>query len=72
MEPLGRFEAPVLVVGSRDEADPSHPLATAREYAARLPRGRLVVEEPGEAPLAWRGGRVSEAIADFLDYERIA
>jgi pimeloyl-ACP methyl ester carboxylesterase len=72
MAPLERVSAPVLVVGSRDEADPTHPLATAEEYAERLPRGRLVVEEPGEAPLAWRGGRLSGAIADFLDYERIA
>ena len=58
---------PVLVVGSRDETDPGHPLAVAEEYARRLPRAELVVEEAGEAPLAWRGAQLSRAIADFLD-----
>jgi pimeloyl-ACP methyl ester carboxylesterase len=67
MEALERLEVPTLVVGSRDEADPTHPLALAREYAERLPRATLVVEDEGEAPLAWRGGRLSEAIAGFLD-----
>ena len=66
MEALDRLEVPTLVVGSRDDSDPTHPLATAEEYARRLPRGRLVVEDEGQAPLAWQGGRLSEAIAEFL------
>jgi pimeloyl-ACP methyl ester carboxylesterase len=66
MHPLERLDVPTLVVGSRDEADPAHRLAVAEEYAARLPRARLVVEAEGEAPLAWQGGRLSAAIADFL------
>jgi pimeloyl-ACP methyl ester carboxylesterase len=66
MEALERLEVPTLVVGSGDEADPLHPLAVAEEYARRLPEARLVVEDEGQAPLAWQGGRLSEAIADFL------
>ena len=57
----------MLVVGSRDDADPEHPLAVAREYADRLPRAELVVEDEGEPPLAWQGARLSRAIAAFLD-----
>ena len=63
---LEGLEVPTLVVGSRDDADPTHPLRLAEEYARRLPRGRLVVEDEGQAPLAWQGGRLSEAIEDFL------
>jgi len=64
---LERLDLPVLVVGTRDEADPGHPLATAEEYARRLPRGELVVEDSGDTPLAWQGARLSRAIGDFLD-----
>lgn len=67
LDRLEQLEMPVLVVGTRDEADPGHPLATAEEYAARLPRGELVVEEPGDTPLAWQGARLSRAIGDFLE-----
>jgi pimeloyl-ACP methyl ester carboxylesterase len=63
---LESVEAPVLVVGSRDQADPGHPLAVAQEYARRLPHAELVVEEEGKSPLAWQGGQLSHAIADFL------
>ncbi len=72
MEALERLDLPTLVVGSRDDADPLHPLAIAEEYAARLPRGELVVEDEGKAPLAWQGGRLSEAIARFLDASGVA
>ena len=67
LEPLESLELPVLVVGSRDEADPMHPLAAAEEYARRLPQSELVVEEEGQSPLAWQGARLSTAIGDFLD-----
>ena len=66
MDALERLEVPTLVVGSRDEADPLHPLATAEEYARLLPHAELVVEDEGQTPLAWQGGRLSEAIAAFL------
>lgn len=67
LDELERIDVPVLVAGTRDEADPSHPLATAQEYARRLPRGELVVEQPGDTPLAWQGARLSRAIGDFLE-----
>lgn len=66
LDGLDALDVPVLVVGSRDDADPEHPLAVAEEYARRLPRARLVVEDEGESPLAWRGAQLSRAIADFL------
>jgi pimeloyl-ACP methyl ester carboxylesterase len=67
LESLESLELPVLVVGSRDEADPLHPLAVAQEYARRLPHGELVLEEQGQSPLAWQGARLSGAIGDFLE-----
>lgn len=63
---LERVSVPALVVGSRDEADPGHPLAVAESYAERLPDCELVVEEPGRSPLAWQGAQLSRAIAAFL------
>lgn len=66
LEALAGLEVPVLVVGSRDEPDPEHPLAVAEDYVERLPNAELAVEEPGKPPLAWRGAQVSRAIADFL------
>lgn len=67
IEALESLEVPVLVVGSRDEVDPMHPLDVAREYERRLPDARLVVEQEGESPLAWRGASLSRAIGDFLE-----
>ena len=67
LDQLASIDVPVLVVGSRDDTDPEHPLAIAREYAERLPDARLVVEDEGEPPLAWQGARLSKAIAAFLD-----
>ena len=66
LERLERLDLPALVVGSRDETDPGHPLAVAEEYARRLPRARLLVEEEGQSPLAWRGSSLSRAIEEFL------
>ncbi len=66
LDGLEQLDMPVLVVGSRDDTDPGHPLAVAEEYARRLPRAKLVVEEPGNAPLAWQGAQLSRAIAEFL------
>ena len=67
LDALEHVSAPALVVGSRDDADPTHPLAVAEAYAERLPHGDLLVEEEGRSPLAWQGGRLSKAIATFLD-----
>lgn len=63
---LAAVTAPTLVVGSRDEVDPDHPLAVAERWAATIPGAELVVEDAGESPLAWRGGRLSAVLRDFL------
>jgi 3-oxoadipate enol-lactonase len=67
LEPLETLDVPVLIVGSRDEADSLHPLGVAQEYERRLPRAELVVEEGGKSPLAWQGARLSGEIGDFLE-----
>ncbi|MDP1849570.1 MAG: alpha/beta hydrolase [Solirubrobacteraceae bacterium] len=64
---LEQIECPAVVIGSRDEADPGHPLEIAALYAELLPAGRLVVEDEGSSPLAWQGGRVSKLIADVAE-----
>jgi pimeloyl-ACP methyl ester carboxylesterase len=64
---LGSVTSPALVVASRDEADPGHPHAVADAWAEHLPHGELTVEAPGQSPLAWQGGRLSRAIADFCE-----
>ena len=67
LEALAGVAAPTLVIGSRDGADPDHPLTVAQEYARRIPGARLVVEEEGESPLAWRGGALSKVILELVD-----
>ncbi len=62
---LEQIECPAIVVASRDEADPGHPLALGETYAELLPAGRLVVEQEGRSPLAWQGGRLSKIIAEL-------
>ena len=54
---------PATVVADRDEADPEHPFAVGEAYAAAIPGARLLVEDPGESPLAWSGSRLSKIIA---------
>jgi pimeloyl-ACP methyl ester carboxylesterase len=68
---LETLDVPALVVASYDEADPGHPYAIAEAWAERLPAARLVSEEPGKSPLAWQGGRLSRAIAEFLEEPRV-
>lgn len=65
IEELSSIEVPALVVASSDEADPGHPYEAAAAYAEALPAGRLISEEPGDSPLAWQGGKLSRALADF-------
>jgi pimeloyl-ACP methyl ester carboxylesterase len=67
LEPLASLEVPVLIVGSRDDADKMHPLGTAEEYCRTLPNAELVVEDSGHSPLAWQGARLSGVIADFFE-----
>ncbi|MFP5450114.1 MAG: alpha/beta fold hydrolase [Thermoleophilia bacterium] len=63
MDALEAIAVPTLVVGSRDNSDPDHPLRIAQEYADRIPGAVFTVEDVGESPLAWRGGALSKAIA---------
>jgi len=69
LDALEAIEAPALVVGSRDEADPVHRLGVAERYVERLPNAELLVEEEGKSPIAWQGARLSKAIAAFLERE---
>lgn len=62
---LETIECPAVVVASRDESDPGHPLALGELYAELLPAGRLLVEDEGSPPLAWQGGRLSKVIAQL-------
>jgi pimeloyl-ACP methyl ester carboxylesterase len=62
--------APVSVIASRDEADPSHPLAIAERYCAAIPGATLIVEQPGSPPIAWQGGQLSKALAELAESAR--
>jgi pimeloyl-ACP methyl ester carboxylesterase len=65
LDELGVLEIPALVVASNDDADPGHPYAAAAAYAEALPRAELTSEAEGESPLAWQGGKLSRALAEF-------
>jgi pimeloyl-ACP methyl ester carboxylesterase len=71
IEELRTLGVPTVLVGSRDEADPGHPLAVAELYAEAIPGAQLVVEEAGvggdpiRSPIAWQGGQLSRVIAEL-------
>jgi pimeloyl-ACP methyl ester carboxylesterase len=71
IEQLHEIKAPTTVVGSRDEADPGHPLAVAEHYAEAISGAKLVVEDaavaghPIPSPIAWQGGQLSRVIGDL-------
>jgi pimeloyl-ACP methyl ester carboxylesterase len=65
LDELTRIEVPAVVIASRDEADPSHPLAVGERYAQLLPGASLIVEDAGppvRSPIAWQGGQLSKAL----------
>ena len=70
-EDLGELAAiavPTVVIASRDEADPGHPLAVGERYAAAIPGARLLVEDegpPARSPIAWQGGQLSKALVEL-------
>lgn len=66
LDRLADVDVPALVVGSRDDSDPTHPFEVAEEYARRLPQAELVLEDDGEPPLAWQGAQLSRAILEWL------
>jgi pimeloyl-ACP methyl ester carboxylesterase len=65
MDALAGIEAPTVVVASRDEADPGHPIAVGERYAETIPGARLRVEDPGQSPLAWQGGQLSKVLLEL-------
>ncbi|HET9677663.1 MAG TPA: alpha/beta hydrolase [Solirubrobacterales bacterium] len=65
LEDLHSLDVPALVVASNDDADPGHPYEAAVAYAEALPQAQLVIEDEGESPLAWQGGKLSRALAAF-------
>ncbi len=67
---LAALDVPTVVVASRDDPDPGHPLEVGERYAATIPGAELVVEPEGESPVAWRGGRLSEVIAGVVERAR--
>jgi pimeloyl-ACP methyl ester carboxylesterase len=62
---LAAIAVPTVVIASRDDPDPTHPLAIAERYAASIPNAKLLVEDAGASPIAWQGGRLSKAIAEL-------
>ena len=64
---LEAIDVPVVVVASRDEADPGHPYAIGERYAKTIPGAKLLSEEPGSSPLAWQGGRLSKVISELAE-----
>jgi pimeloyl-ACP methyl ester carboxylesterase len=67
LDELARIAVPTVVVADLDGADPGHPLAVGEEYAARIAGARLVVEEPGQSPIAWQGSQLSRIIAEVAE-----
>jgi pimeloyl-ACP methyl ester carboxylesterase len=63
LDELEAFDFPVVVVASRDEADPGHPLAVGEAWARAIPGARVVTEDAGSSPIAWQGGQLSRVIA---------
>jgi len=67
IEELSAIQAPALVIASRDEADPGHPLAVGERYALTIPDAKLIVEDPGQSPIAWQGGQLSKALLSLAE-----
>jgi pimeloyl-ACP methyl ester carboxylesterase len=63
---LGAIEVPVTVVASNDAADPDHPEALGRAYAAAIPGARLLTDSPGSSPIAWQGSQLSRVISQVV------
>jgi pimeloyl-ACP methyl ester carboxylesterase len=68
---LETIDVPTIVVASRDEADPGHPLAVGERYAQAIPGAQLLVEDHGRSPLAWQGGQLSAAIEALAARTRV-
>jgi pimeloyl-ACP methyl ester carboxylesterase len=64
LDDLATIAVPTVIVASRDEADPEHPLAVGHAYADAIPGAQLLTEDEGKSPLAWQGGQLSRVIAE--------
>lgn len=62
---LAQIDVPTIVVASRDEADPGHPLRVGEAWAQAIPGAEIRTEEPGQSPLAWQGGQLSRVITEL-------
>ena len=65
---LATIAVPTVVVASRDEVDPGHPLALAQRYAQTIPGADFFVEEGGpvlRSPIAWQGGQLSKILTEL-------
>jgi pimeloyl-ACP methyl ester carboxylesterase len=68
---LAAIAVPTLVIASRDEADPGHPLAVGERYASAIPGAELIVEDAGvggqpiRSPIAWQGGQLSRLLDEL-------
>ena len=62
---LRTIDVPTVVIASRDDADPGHPLAVAERYVKTIPKSKLYVEPSGASPLPWQGGRVSRILLEL-------
>ena len=67
---LAELALPAVIVASRDEADPEHPLAVGERYAEAIPGAELRTEDEGASPMAWQGSQLSAVIAELG--ERVA
>jgi len=66
---LESIKAPTVVVASRDEADPGHPLAVGEHYAQEISGAKLIVEDEGpptQSPIAWQGGQLSKVLSELV------
>ncbi len=71
LERLGELAVPTVIVASRDELDPGHPLAVGEAWSQAIPGARLIVEEqrdPPVSPTAWQGGQLSRVIAELVQH----
>src|SRR6202035_2634149 len=69
MAELAAIEVPTVVVASRDDADPGHPLAVGERYARAIPGAGVGGEgagAPARSPIAWQGGRLSAVLAELV------
>lgn len=68
MSELAAIAVPTVVVASRDEADPGHPLVVGESYARAIPGATLALEEAGpppRSPIAWQGGQLSKVLVEL-------